>query len=549
MNYKKLTFIVIVVLTLCFCLFAFRYEQEVRQEDKQRVVEHGKVIAHNVWNFNTQATLEYLTLASESLGYERITVRNKRGEVVRNITSRKSPPLFSTPVPIQTDIIHKDKVIGSIEVVARSKTIYTYFYVLLVCVMLVVVIHLYLRILNAKSLLERRVRERTMELSKSEEKFRGVVEKMNEGLVISDSDMIPIYVNPKMCEIAGSSEQELMQTNLVEYFDEKNLAILEEQRTFLTKGGFPDYFAEATRPDGSKRTLHILTSPLYDGEQINSSISIMRDITEELKTQELLIQNEKMMSVGGLAAGMAHELNNPLAGMMNGAQNVQRRLSPDLKSNHKTAGEIGIDLEVLQSYLEKRGILSSLDSIRRSGEKAAHIISNMIQFARNSQSEKAPVDLEKLMENTLELAGKDYDLKKMVDFRYIEIVKEFDSNLPLVQCSETEIEQVVLNLLNNANWAMIDKNGDVPPKITLRTRRDGPMARIEIEDNGHGMDERTRKRIFEPFFTTKPVGQGTGLGLSVSYAIVTNNHGGTIEAVSEPGKGTNFIIRLPLNES
>jgi len=253
-----------------------------------------------------------------------------------------------------------------------------------------------------------------------------------------------------------------------------------------------------------------------------------------------------MMSVGGLAAGMAHELNNPLGGMLQGVQNIQRRFSPDLKSNHDPAEECGIDLHKLQAYLEKRGINTFLDGIKDSGRKASEIISNMLQFSRKSESQMAPIDLKKLVENTLELAGKDYDLKKKYDFRNIEITKEFDANLPLIACTETEIEQVLLNLLGNAAYAMANESQKGPHRITIRLLFDRNIARIEIEDNGPGMDEKVRQRIFEPFYTTKPVGEGTGLGLSVSYMIITNNHSGTMEVESEPGYGTKFIIQLPL---
>ncbi|MBT4639455.1 MAG: PAS domain-containing sensor histidine kinase, partial [Deltaproteobacteria bacterium] len=110
-----------------------------------------------------------------------------------------------------------------------------------------------------------------------------------------------------------------------------------------------------------------------------------------------------------------------------------------------------------------------------------------------------------------------------------------------------EIEQVVLNVLNNAAWAMANEKRDAPPQIMVRICSEKSLVKIEIEDNGPGMDAETRRRVFEPFFTTKPVGEGTGLGLSVSYMIITNNHKGTMEVQSEKGKGSRFIIRLPLD--
>ncbi|MCP4753077.1 MAG: hypothetical protein GY866_19490 [Proteobacteria bacterium] len=157
----------------------------------------------------------------------------------------------------------------------------------------------------------------------------------------------------------------------------------------------------------------------------------------------------------------------------------------------------------------------------------------------------APTNLAELLNRTVELANNDYDLKKKYDLRHIEIAREYNTNQGPVQCTSTEIEQVLLNLLKNASQAMVDQDRAEPPRIVLRTKRDGNMARIEVEDNGPGMDTETRRKPFEPFFTTKPVGVGTGLGLSVSYLIVTGNHKGTMEMESEPCQGTTFVIRLP----
>ena len=146
----------------------------------------------------------------------------------------------------------------------------------------------------------------------------------------------------------------------------------------------------------------------------------------------------------------------------------------------------------------------------------------------------------------LRLAASDYDLKKKYDFRRIKVIRDYCLDLAQVPCVATEIEQVILNLLRNAAQAMAEKEaGGEVPTITLRLRQQDGMARIEVEDNGPGMTPQVLKRVFEPFYTTKGIGAGTGLGLSVSYFIVTNNHGGTMEVRSNYGKGTNFVICLP----
>ncbi|MFH2130922.1 MAG: cache domain-containing protein, partial [bacterium] len=276
----------------------------------------------------------------------------------------------------------------------------------------------------------------------------------------------------------------------------------------------------------------------------NGAVIRIDDVSERERLNELLIQTEKMMSVGGLAAGMAHELNNPLGGILQGIQNIQRRLSPDLASNQAPARELGIDLTSLQEYMERREIHSFIRGIQDSGKKAAEIISNMLHFSRKSESQMAQTNVVELIENTIEMAGKDYDLKKKYDFRNIIIVREFDSGLPLISCNRTEIEQVVLNLLRNATQAMIEQKPVEPPRITIRLLEDGHQVRIEVEDNGPGIDEAVRNRIFEPFFTTKAPGHGTGLGLSVTMGIIEAHHG-AITMDSTTGVGTTVTVFLP----
>ncbi len=271
------------------------------------------------------------------------------------------------------------------------------------------------------------------------------------------------------------------------------------------------------------------------------------DVTARARMEAMMVQTEKMMSVGGLAAGMAHEINNPLGAMVQSAQNILRRISTDLPANLDMAAQCGVELAAVRCYLEQRKIIEFLEGIRSAGDKAAEIVENMLHFSRKSESHKEAVDLAELLDKAVSLAAHDYDLKKKYDFRRIHIGREFQTDVGAVPCVATEIEQVVLNLLRNAAQAMAERaNDSTGARIDLRLYRQNGMAVIEVEDNGPGIDSEKLKRVFEPFFSTKAVGSGTGLGLSVSYFIITNNHGGTMEASSEPGKGALFTIRLPL---
>ena len=273
---------------------------------------------------------------------------------------------------------------------------------------------------------------------------------------------------------------------------------------------------------------------------------LIRDITERKQTQELLVQTEKMMAVGGLAAGMAHELNNPLSVMLQAAQNIVRRLGTDLPKNHAIAESLGIDLERMQDYLAGRNVYSYLNSIQAAGERAAKIVRTMLEFGRSGNStEKEFCLIHKIMEDALTLAASDYDLKKNYDFKKITINRDYDIQ-DEVYCARTEIEQVFFNIIKNATQAMAANEGiGKVQSLQVRTRNTGDEVIITITDSGPGISAATQKSIFEPFFTTKPVGEGTGLGLSVSYFIITSHHNGRITVASRPGAGTTFTIVLP----
>ncbi|MBE8591180.1 PAS domain-containing protein [Pseudomonas sp. MAFF 301449] len=271
------------------------------------------------------------------------------------------------------------------------------------------------------------------------------------------------------------------------------------------------------------------------------------DITQRLSLEEMMVQSEKMLSVGGLAAGMAHEINNPLGAILHNVQNIRRRLSSDLPKNLEYAEQAGIELEIVNRYLEGREVPQLLDGIQQAGARAAKIVTHMLSFSRRSNRQMAPCDLPALIDQAVEIAGNDFDLAIGFDFKGQAITRQFDPQLGPVPGTANELEQVLLNLLKNAAQAIHLREDDREPgRIILRTRLNPPWAEIQVEDNGIGMSENVRKRTFEPFFTTKEIGQGTGLGLSVSYFIITNNHKGQMEVHSTLGQGTCFTLRLPL---
>ncbi|MBX9755372.1 MAG: HAMP domain-containing protein [Pseudomonadaceae bacterium] len=271
------------------------------------------------------------------------------------------------------------------------------------------------------------------------------------------------------------------------------------------------------------------------------------DIGQRLAMEDLMVQSEKMLSVGGLAAGMAHEINNPLGAILHNVQNIRRRLSSELAKNLTQAAESGVELAAINDYLERREIPQLLDGIQQAGARAAKIVSHMLSFSRLSSRELNACQLPQLINQAVEIAGNDFDLTEGFDFKGLEIQREFDPLLGSVPATANELEQVLLNLLKNAAQAIHQRPaGQTPGRIILRCKLSPPWAEIQVEDNGVGMPEAVRKRIFEPFFTTKEIGQGTGLGLSVAYFIITNNHKGQMEVHSKLGQGSCFSVRLPL---
>ncbi|WP_027720709.1 cache domain-containing protein [Maridesulfovibrio zosterae] len=340
----------------------------------------------------------------------------------------------------------------------------------------------------------------------------------------------------------------------------------EEVKGLLLSEVLPKISIEVERAQGSimsGKTVHKIRIPrVKDGETYYENITIyplisnghdgvvirLDDVTERVRIEEMMIQTEKMMSVGGLAAGMAHEINNPLGGILQGTQNIERRLSADMQKNIIEAEKLGVTIETIREYIQARDIFKMLTGIREAASRAADIITNMLNFSRKPEVHRTSSKLDKIVDDAISLAAQDYDLNKKYDFKQIEIIRDYEKNLPFVICSPTEIEQVILNLLGNAAQAMEKMN--FPEKkacITIRIYQQKDYIVIEVTDNGPGMEESIRKRVFEPFFTTKPKGQGTGLGLSVSYFIITENHHGSFTIDSTLGKGTTFAFKLPIN--
>ncbi|MFY0607167.1 MAG: hypothetical protein JXR10_10645 [Cyclobacteriaceae bacterium] len=281
---------------------------------------------------------------------------------------------------------------------------------------------------------------------------------------------------------------------------------------------------------------------IYRGsrQKQKSSRKIESAYNQLKSTQTQLIHSEKMASLGELTAGIAHEIQNPL-NFVNNFSDLNKELLDELK-----------DAVAQNDQEEVSAIIKDLSEnetkINHHGKRAEEIVKSMLQHSRSGSVEKELTDINALADEYLRLAyhglrAKDKSFN--ADFK-----ADLDPNLPKVKVVSQDIGRVILNLINNAFQAV---KGVEKPEVVVSTKLISPLegeqrgVLITVSDNGSGIPDDIKEKIFQPFFTTKPTGEGTGLGLSMSYDIVTKGHGGEIKVESEEGKGTKFIISLPIN--
>lgn len=283
-----------------------------------------------------------------------------------------------------------------------------------------------------------------------------------------------------------------------------------------------------------------------EANEVEGVVLRIDDVTRRVQLEEMMLQSAKMASVGSLAAGVAHEINNPLGAILQGAQILEMALDPARPRTRERLRACGVDPEGLRCYVRERGLDEYLVGIRETGARAAKIVTDLLAFSRKTSSGFVPLDFNKLVMRTLELAKTDYDLSRRYDFRDITIEWKLDE-LPEVVCDGQQVQQVVLNLVQNAAQAMMSREGKgYQPRLVVRTMPGDDWVRLEVEDNGPGIPEEIRGRLFEPFFTTKEVGKGTGLGLWLCWSIVVERHGGRIWAEEVAGGGSRFVVELPV---
>lgn len=375
--------------------------------------------------------------------------------------------------------------------------------------------------------------------------LRTVYDSMPSALIVVDADYKIISWNSVASKYGEKDVGLSIRKPLTDFFP--RLEMIHEVVDEVIKNNSPIEKRNVPFSINEQTVYETITVYPLQSEGVSGAVIRLDDVTDKVKIETLVAQSEKMLSVGGLAAGMAHEINNPLAGIVQNLQVIRNRFSNEFTKNHRLAEECNMTVDDIQSYIEKRGINDLLKAIEDSTERAVKLVKNMLSFSRKGNTLYSFEDICEITDNALSLALSDYEINKKIDVKKINITKDYSTDLPMVSCERTNIQQVIFNIISNGLYALAARNGSSKiPEIDIRIYKDEKWMVVEIEDNGPGMDAETVKRVFEPFYTTKPDDVGTGLGLSISYFIVNEQHSGNLEVRSNLGKGTQFSIRLPL---
>lgn len=351
------------------------------------------------------------------------------------------------------------------------------------------------------------------QVSRGKQEWEQTFDSITDLICLIDPEYRLIRVNRTLAQKLGMEPEQIIGKKCYQVFHSQSDSPCPECAHRQAMASKKPFTMEMKGTSGDEVFL-ISAFPRFSSKgEFIGSVYVLRDITEQKRLREQLVQSEKMAAVGQLVSGVAHELNNPLAGVMGYSQLL-------LMNN-------GLDSKT-QSYLNK---------ISKESDRAKNIVNNLLTFARKHKPEKKYLDINTILDQTIELRA--YDLK----VSNIQVLKDFESDLPKTMADFNQLQQVFLNIMNNAHQAIQESKGK--GEIRIRTEKAGEMIRIILEDTGPGIPEENLNKIFEPFFTTKDVGRGTGLGLSISYGII-QQHGGKIYARSILGQGATFVIELPV---
>ncbi|GAB4352306.1 MAG: hypothetical protein Kow0099_36540 [Candidatus Abyssubacteria bacterium] len=355
-------------------------------------------------------------------------------------------------------------------------------------------------------------------VAETEEYLESLIDNANDIIYTLDTEGYITFLNKLGQEITGYKFVPSERAHYSGYVVNRDLAKNERHFQEALKGKAQRYESAILGIDGRVLNVLINITPIRKETGVVGVLGIARDITERKQMEAQLLQASKMAAIGELAAGVAHEINNPVGIITGTAEQLQFLV----ENCHESREEVA------------RRLSRHIETIREQAFRCKKITQGLLNFARRSEIHESSVNLAKLIEETSALV----ENRGLVEQKTI--VTEVADRMPCLTADPHQLEQVFLNLVNNALDA-VERNGTV--KVRVRAEED--FAVIEVADDGVGIPEENLKKIFDPFFTTKPIGKGTGLGLSICFGIVQRMNG-TISVVSKPHAGSTFTVRLPL---
>lgn len=389
------------------------------------------------------------------------------------------------------------------------------------------------------------------EVEKTNDHLQNIIRSMLSSLIVTDAQGVIQTANQATLELLGYTADELEGQPLAKINVEGDAVDLGNTQALASSDTLIREEIKYKTKTGENVPVLFSSSAMRDGEgRLDGIVCVALNLSNYKMLESQLLQSEKMASVGQLAAGVAHEINNPMGFIFSNLGTLGEYIQDitDLIEAYKGLegevenGEIEkaqaqlVELKAKKEELDLDYLLDDIDELitesRDGADRVRKIVLNLKEFSHVGHEEKMPANINEGLESTINIVWNELKYKVTMEKDYGEI--------PEVPCYLHEINQVFLNLLVNAGHAIAEHG-----EIKIRTYEEGNHVCIDIADSGKGMPPEVQQRIFEPFFTTKKVGEGTGLGLSMGYQIVVDKHGGELLVASEEGVGTTFTMKLP----